>query len=94
MDMSDGMYADCRVEVTEVSPYVLLMSAVNVRTGMPVLLESVVLMENGNARIRSIQDFSGGNGICDVFVMHEMRVMNPSSSELTPFDDRVHLRSV
>ena len=96
VEMSDGMYADCRIEASEVSPYMLLITAVNIRTGMPVLLETVVLVGNGNTRIRSIQDYSSGNGneLCEVYIINETRVTNPSAAEITPFNTRDQLRSI
>ena len=96
VEMSDGMYADCRIEASEISPYMLLITAVNIRTGMPILLETIVLVGNGSTRIRSIQDYSCGNGneMCEVYIINETRVTNPSAAEITPFNTRDQLRSI
>lgn len=78
VEMSDGMYAECKVEMVEMSPYLLITTAVNAHTGKPVLVESVTILDN-TRRVRTIQDFSSVGNMTDVYVINEKRVLDPSA---------------
>ena len=85
VDMSDGMYAECKVELVEASPYLLITPAVDARTGKPMMVETVTIMDN-STRVRTIQDFSSSGSMTDVFVINEIRMVDPAASEIAPYD--------
>lgn len=85
VEMSDGMYSDCKVEMVESSPYLLIITAVDNHTGKPKLVETLTILDNTN-RIRTIQDFSAVGNITNVFVIREERVLDPSASSIAPYD--------
>ena len=85
VEMSDGMYSDCKVEMLESSPYLLIVTAVDNHTGKPKLVETLTILDNTN-RVRTIQDFSAVGNMTDVFVIKEERVLDPSASSLAPYE--------
>lgn len=85
VEMSDGMYGDCKVEMMEMSPYLLITTAVDARTGKPVLVESVTILDN-TRRVRTIQDFSSVGNMTDVYVINEKRTLDPSAQSLAPYE--------
>lgn len=85
VEMSDGMYAECKVEMVEMSPYLLITTAVNAHTGKPVLVESVTILDN-TRRVRTIQDFSSVGNMTDVYVINEKRVLDPSAQSIAPYE--------
>ena len=85
VDMSDGMYQECKIEMVEASPYLLITTAVDSRTGKPLLVETVTIMDS-SSRVRTIQDFSASGRMTDVFVMNETRIIDPSASALAPYE--------
>ena len=93
VEMSDGMYAECKVETVEVSPYLLMTTAVDMRTGKPLLVETVTITDN-MSHVRTIQDFSAMGTIMDVFVINERRVVDASTSELEPYEGGLKPQSI
>ena len=91
VEMSDGMYAECKVEMIESSPYLLITTAVDSQTGKPKLVETVTIMDKMH-RVRTIQDFSAVGNMTDLFVMNETRIIDPSASSIAPYD-AVHTKS-
>lgn len=85
VEMSDGMYADCKVEMTESSPYLLIVTAVDNLTGKPKMIETLTILDNVH-RIRTIQDFSAVGNMTDLFVIDETRILDPSASSLAPYE--------
>ena len=93
VEMSDGMYAECRIETMEISPYLVMTTAVDSHSGKPLLVESVTIVDN-MSHVRTIQDFSPVGNITDVFVINERRVVDPSTSELTPYSGDLKPQSI
>ena len=93
VEMSDGMYAECKVETVEVSPYLLMTTAVDMRTGKPLLVETVTITDNVS-HVRTIQDFSAMGTIMDVFVINERRVVDATTSELGPYEEGLKPQSI
>ena len=93
VEMSDGMYAECKVETVEVSPYLLMTTAVDMRTGKPLLVETVTITDNVS-HVRTIQDFSAMGTIMDVFVINERRVVDATTSELEPYEEGLKPQSI
>lgn len=85
VEMSDGMYAECKIEMTEASPYLLITTAVDSQTGKPKLVETLTIIDNMN-RVRTIQDFSSAGNMTDLFVLNETRIIDPSASSIAPYD--------
>lgn len=83
--MSDGMYAECKVEMVESSPYLLIVTAVDNHTGKPKMIETLTILDNMH-RIRTIQDFSAVGTMTDIFVINETRIIDPSASSLAPYE--------
>ena len=93
VEMSDGMYAECKVETVEVSPYLLMTTAVDIRTGKPLLVETVTITDNVS-HVRTIQDFSAMGTVMDVFVINERRVVDASTTELEPYEAGLKPQSI
>lgn len=93
VEMSDGMYAECKVETVEVSPYLLMTTAVDIRTGKPLLVETVTITDNVS-HVRTIQDFSAMGTVMDVFVINERRVVDASTTELEPYEEGLKPQSI
>ena len=95
VEMSDGMYSNCKIELMELSPYLILTTAVDANSGRneskvssvgkPLLVESVTILDNVR-RVRTIQDFSAAGNMTDVFVINETRILDPAASELAPYE--------
>lgn len=86
VEMSNAMYADCKVEMIESSPYLLIITAVDKYSGKPKLVETFTILDNMH-RIHTIQDFSAGDNLADIYVMKEERIVDPTASSLAPYSD-------
>ena len=85
VDLSDAMYANCRVELVETSPYLLVITAVDNYTGKPKLVETFTIVDNMN-RVHTIQDFSAGGNVTELYAIKEERIVDPSASSIAPYD--------
>ena len=85
VEMSDGMYAGCKIEMVETSPYLVIITAVDSFSGKPKLVETFTII-NTEKRIHTIQDFSSNENLAEVIVMEETRILDPSATSIAPYE--------